>query len=66
MFALKCIQVEGENELFEVKILKYNLSLFPEVVAARAGGQGGRPGRAASGARVLFRESSRVNTAENT
>lgn len=37
MFALKCIQVEGENELFEVNILKYNLSLFPEVVAARAG-----------------------------
>lgn len=65
MFALKCIQVEGENELFEVKILKYNLSLFPEVVAARAGGQGGRRW-AASGARVLFRESSRVNTAENT
>lgn len=41
MFALKCIQVEGENELFEVNILKYNLSLFPEVVAARAGGERG-------------------------
>lgn len=53
MFALKCIQVEGENELLEVKILKYNPSLFPEVVGARAGGAG-RRWAAASGRGVYF------------